>query len=130
MHHFPAHPQRDVRERRLLRGHMQTERLPLFDILIRNISEHGLCASCRDLPPVPGEMAEIQLPDNRTVTATVRWVNEQVFGVAFDTPISLALMLQTLQRLRELAERNASWEVKSKHRVNTNHRNQGILRRV
>lgn len=126
---LPQQP-REPRERRLLRGHMQTERLAPFEIVIRNISARGLCGTCKGLPPVIGEFAEIHLPDNRHVTAIVRWVNDQVFGVEFEEPINLAIMLDTLQRLRGLAERDASWEVKSKHRVHDRRPDLALLRRV
>lgn len=126
---LPHHP-REPRERRLLRGQMQTERLPVFDVVIRNISARGLCGTCKGLPPVRGEIAEILLPDNRTVTATVRWVSDQVFGVEFEEPINLEIMMDTLQRLRDLAERNASWEVKSKHRVSDWRPDHTLLRRI
>lgn len=123
------HP-RETRERRLLRGQMRTERLPLFELLIRNISARGLCGTCRELPPLVGEEAEILLPDNRTVSATVRWVNDQVFGVEFDEPINLEAMFDTIQRLRNIAERNASWEVKSKHRVAEHRPDWSMMRRI
>jgi len=77
-----------------------------------------------------GEVGEIHLPDNRYVLATVRWVSDQVFGVEFQEPIDLAIMMDTLQRLRDLAERNASWEVKSKHRVTDHRPDQARLRRI
>jgi hypothetical protein len=129
-HEILDHQQREPRERRLLRGQMQTERLPAFEIVIRNISARGLCGTCKGLPPIPGEFAEILLPDNRTVTATVRWANDQVFGVEFEDSINLAIMMDTLQRLRDLAERNASWEVKSKHRVTDHRPDMALLRRI
>ncbi len=129
-HESLSHHPREPRERRLLRGQMQTERLPAFEIVIRNISARGLCGTCKGLPPICGEEADILLPDNRTVTATVRWVNDQVFGVEFSDPINLAIMMDTLQRLRDLAERNASWEVKSKHRVNDRRPDLAALRRI
>lgn len=123
------HP-RELRERRLLRGRLRSDRLPVFEIVIRNISTRGLCATCRELPPLPGETCEIELPDNRRVGATVRWGHDQVFGLAFDAPIDLEAMFMTLQRLRDLAERNASWEVKSKHRVINPRPDLARLRRV
>lgn len=129
-HECQSHETREPRERRLLRGHMVTERLPTFEIVIRNISSRGLCGTCKGLPPITGEFAEIMLPDNRTVTATVRWVNDQVFGVEFGEPINLAIMMDTLQRLRDLAERSASWEVKSKHRVTDHRPDAALLRRI
>lgn len=113
---LPQHP-RDPRERRLQKGHMQTDRLPVFEIVIRNISSRGLCATCMGAPPVVGEFAEIQLPDNRTVMATVRWTNDKVFGVVFEDPINLGAMMDILQRLLDLAEQNAKWQAKSKQRT-------------
>ncbi|MEY4890811.1 MAG: hypothetical protein RIQ75_1941 [Pseudomonadota bacterium] len=113
---FSHHP-REPRVRRLLKGQMRSMRLPTFEIVIRNISTRGLCAMCRDLPPLEGEVVMIQLPDGRQTGATVQWVMDQVFGVTFDEPINLDSLLTILQRLRDLAERNAQWEVKSKHRV-------------
>lgn len=130
LHDVLPHQPREPRERRLLRGQMQTERLPAFEIVIRNISARGLCATCKGLPPVVDELAEIHLPDNRYVVATVRWVCDQVFGVEFQEPINLAIMMDTLQRLRDLAERNTSWEVKSKHRVNDRRPDLALLRRI
>lgn len=121
---------REIRERRLLRGLMRSDRLPMFDIVIRNISAGGLCATCKELPPLVGERCEIQLPDNRQISGTARWVSDQVFGIAFDEPIDLGAMFDTLQRLRNLAERNASWEVKSKHRVTEFRPDMARMRRV
>ncbi|WP_421838538.1 PilZ domain-containing protein [Novosphingobium sp.] len=129
-HQSPSQHPRDNRERRLLKGQMQTDRLPGFEIVIRNISARGLCATCKGLPPVVGEFAEIHLPDNRTVMANVRWTNDQIFGVEFEEPINLAIMMDTLQRLRDLADRNASWEVKSKHRVSDHRPDVAMLRRL
>jgi hypothetical protein len=127
---IPSPQPREPRERRLLKGQMQTDRLPLFEIVIRNISARGLCATCKGLPPVAGEFAEIMLPDNRAVTAVVRWTSDQVFGLEFEEPINLGIMMDTLQRLRDLAERNAQWEVKSKHRVSERVPDGARLRRL
>lgn len=121
---------RELRERRLLRGFMRSERLPTFEVVIRNISSGGMCASCKGLPPLVGEAVDIQLPDNRQVSGTARWVSEQVFGIAFDEPINLHVLFDTFQRQRELAERNASWEVKSKHRVTDFRPDLARMRRV
>ncbi|OYU37022.1 PilZ domain-containing protein [Novosphingobium sp. PASSN1] len=121
---------RELRERRLLRGLMRSERLPTFDVVIRNISCGGMSATCKGLPPLVGETVEIQLPDNRQVSGTARWVSEQVFGIAFDEPINLGALFDTIQRQRELAERNASWEVKSKHRVTDFRPDLARMRRV
>lgn len=110
------HP-REARSRRLMRGQMHSVRLSTFEIVIRNISTGGLCAMCRDLPPLEGEVVSIDLPDGSRTGATVQWVDDQVFGVTFDAPINLNLLLNTLKRLRDRAEQNARWEVKSKHRV-------------
>lgn len=129
-HESPSQHPREPRERRLLKGHMQTDRLPAFEIVIRNISARGLCATCKGLPPIVGESAEILLPDNRTVGAITRWTNDQVFGVEFEEPINLAILMDTLQRLRDIAERSASWEVKSKHRVLDHRPDLAQLRRL
>lgn len=58
---------------------------PQQDIIVRNISEHGMClasraASQRGLP-VADEIVCIRLPGNGEYLAQVRWVEERAFGV-------------------------------------------------
>lgn len=111
------HNHREPRERRLIRGEMETDRLPRHNILIRNISPRGLGASCRGLPPMVEETASIRLPDGQVITGMVRWVREQEFGVRFDRPVNLDAVFGAIQRMKAMAEASAHWEVKPGHRV-------------
>lgn len=125
-----GHKQRAPRERWLLPGLLRTDRLETCKFTVRNISPYGLGGICRELPPEVGEKIEIRLPVNYCTFATVCWLDGQAFGVRFDEPIDLNLVVNSFQRSRDLTERKTAWEVKSRHRVTDYRPDTAKLRRV
>ena len=124
-------PAREQRERRLIRAELQSERLPPHDILIRNISAHGIGAASRTgNPPSLGERVWVRLPDGQTIAGVIRWVSAQDFGIALDAAIPLPELFASLQKLKQNAVAGASFEVKSRHRVTTWRPNAELMRRV
>lgn len=122
---------REARERRLIRAEMRSDRLSPHDILIRNVSGRGLGANSRGtLPPIAGELVTIRLPDGQMVQAHVRWTEGMGFGVELDSPINLAALFAAIQRLKDLADTGATFEVKSRHRVTTWRPDEDKLRRI
>ena len=122
--------QREARERRMIRGQLRCERLGTIDVLIRNVSSHGLGATCRCLPPMPGEAVMVRMPDAQVISGTVRWVEDQSFGIVLDEPFDIAALNSALQQMKAIAEKNARWEVKGKHKVSTWQPDQNALRRI
>nr|WP_047166523.1 EAL domain-containing protein [Sphingomonas sp. Y57] len=53
---------------------------------IRNLSRTGAMIECGTIFR-PGEAVTIDLGDGRPIESTIRWANEERFGVAFDEPI-------------------------------------------
>jgi hypothetical protein len=122
---------REARERRLIRAEMRSDRLPPHDILIRNVSSRGLGANSRGtLPPIAGEQVLIRLPDGQMVEARVRWTVGMGFGVELDSPINLPALFAAMQRLKDLADIGATFEVKSRHRVTTWRPDEDKIRRI
>ena len=118
------------RERRLIRGELRCDRLGTIELLIRNVSRRGIGATCRSLPPMPGEAVMVRMPDGQVVSGTVRWARDQAFGIVLDEPFDVAALNSTLQQMKAIAEKNARWEVKSKHRVSAWTPDQNALRRI
>lgn len=58
---------------------------PQQDIIVRNISERGMCLAARAASqralPLADEIVCIRLPENGEYLAQVRWVEERAFGV-------------------------------------------------
>lgn len=77
------------RQRRLLKARMRHPRLGEIDILVRDVSEHGLGGRCESELTV-GESVVIALPDCAPAVGQIAWRKGQAFGVKLDTPINPA----------------------------------------
>jgi hypothetical protein len=62
-----------------------TAATPQQDIIVRNVSERGMCLATRAASqhalPLADEIVCIRLPENGEYLAQVRWVEERAFGV-------------------------------------------------
>ena len=80
-----AEPERERRVRCLLRGTMIDERNVSSEIVIRNVSRHGIGAALRQGRHlrVPQNVA-ISLPNDVVAWGETRWVSDQNFGILLE----------------------------------------------
>ncbi|TCM16893.1 PilZ domain-containing protein [Novosphingobium sp. PhB165] len=55
-----------------------------IEIMIRDISSHGLSAAAVGEPPALNEAVRARLDDGREVWGLVRWTEGKLFGVEFE----------------------------------------------
>ena len=74
------------------RRRSQLARLTLYDardetieVIVRDISSRGLSAVAAARPPAINEIVRARLEDGREVWGLVRWTEDNLFGVEFDT---------------------------------------------
>ena len=108
---------REARQPRLIRAQMSSKRLPLQEIIIRNISCSGIGAASRGLPPIRGEEIKISLSHSEDASGIVSWVNGLSFGVKLDQELDLEALVATMQRLQEIRNVSADWEVRRHHQA-------------
>ena len=106
---------RMTRLRRLICARMSSKRLPLQNIVIRNISRCGMSAASRGLAPTEGEEIRITLPHGEQAAGVVRWVKGLSFGLRLDQELDLTALV--LQRVQQISSESAHWEVSRFHRV-------------
>jgi len=81
----------DARQRRLLKAHMLHPRHGRIDILVRDVSAHGIGGKCdRDL--MAGEAVTICLPAHHPVSGRIAWCARRAFGVQLDGGIDPVLV--------------------------------------
>jgi hypothetical protein len=76
----------DARQRRLLKAHMLHPRFGRVDILVRDVSAHGIGGKC-DFDLLTGESVTICLPSRPPITGRVAWSAKRAFGIQLDQNI-------------------------------------------
>lgn len=54
-------------------------------VIVRDISTRGLSAAAMGTPPALNEVVRARLADGRVLWGLVRWQDDNLFGVEFDT---------------------------------------------
>lgn len=54
-------------------------------VIVRDISTRGLSAAAKGAPPALNEVVRARLADGRVLWGLVRWQDDNLFGVEFDT---------------------------------------------
>lgn len=130
----PTADQRPLRLRKLLRALLRDSRGREIEVLVRNVSTHGLGATTKDTPPRLGEQINIDLAPLGLVAGEVRWAKGNGFGLALDHPIDVETLGAALKARAEgerpLDNRGDAWEMESRHRVVTPRADPARLRRV
>jgi hypothetical protein len=54
-------------------------------VIVRDISTRGLSAAAMGAPPALNEVVRARLADGRVLWGLVRWQDDNLFGVEFDT---------------------------------------------
>ena len=97
--------EREKRMRCLLRGTMVDERNIATEIVIRNVSRHGIGAAIRQGRQlrVPQNVA-ISLPNDVIAWGETRWISEQNFGVLLEHEIDADRIINANQRKSDVAD--------------------------
>ncbi|WP_162528524.1 PilZ domain-containing protein [Novosphingobium sp. BW1] len=80
---------RAPRHRTLMRAVMMLPGLDGTPVMIRNVSEQGLCLASKDVLPCCGEVIELDLAGTFGLKGEVRWVEGREFGVQLSAPLDL-----------------------------------------
>ena len=80
---------RAPRHRTLMRAVMTLPGLDGTPVMIRNVSEQGMCLASKDLLPCCGEVIELDLAGTFGLKGEVRWVEGREFGVHLSAPLDL-----------------------------------------
>lgn len=126
----PADEMRLPRQRRLVRAGITDSFGTNHDIVIRNVSEKGLGATMRGVPPLRGTAVTVLIPQGMTMNGTIRWVDGAVFGIEFDSPIELQTLADLIQRNHETAKCESQWEVANLHQVHSGHFDPTKVRKI
>lgn len=130
-HNFvPADEARLPRQRRLIRAQMTDSFGMKYDIVVRNVSEKGLGGSMQGVPPLRGIPVTVTIPQGMVMSGTIRWVAGTAFGVEFNEQVDLDTLTQIIQRKHETANREAHWEVRSLHQINSGHPDPTKVRKI
>lgn len=108
---------REQRRARLVRGRLRLSTGREIDVVVRNMSEHGLGLSCRTAPPLTGEAVTIALPGHKDLDGVVRWVRNTSFGVELTGAVNPDDLAATLQRAIAQALEATDWTVSRRHKV-------------
>lgn len=57
-----------------------------IEVMVRDISAHGLSAAAAGNPPALNAVVRAQLEDGRELWGLVRWAEGNLFGVEFEAP--------------------------------------------
>lgn len=79
---------RELRQRRLFKVEIVTDDGCRFDAIVRNISTFGLCMKATRKPNL-GQSISIRKAGFEPVNGSVRWVDEEEFGVQLDEALSI-----------------------------------------
>ena len=72
---------REPRVGKMILAQMHSARLPEHDVVIRNVSRHGLCIRSKADLPLAGEKVTITLQAFGEYQGVIRWVHRTNFGV-------------------------------------------------
>lgn len=76
-----SQPSREQRLSRIIRAMLITPDGREHELLIRNVSSHGLGAKAADVVVRAGDQVVVQLPNVGRITGTVRWAKVGAFGL-------------------------------------------------
>lgn len=110
---------RDVRYPRIVRAVVRASDGQDQDVVIRNISQRGLGATCKGAPPVRGERVTVVLPGGTPLSGQVRWFSGHSFGMQLDEDFDIETLAQALQRQAHVSRVKGEWHVETRHRVAT-----------
>ncbi|PEQ11930.1 hypothetical protein B2G71_14185 [Novosphingobium sp. PC22D] len=108
---------REPRQRTLIRAKMSGERLHETEILVRNVSHFGICATSRGSAPERGETVTIDLPSGETYVGDVRWVDGLNFGVMLKQELNVRQLGVTTQRRNEKLSQSIDWLVDQRFEI-------------
>lgn len=112
-----AGPAREPRRARLARGVLRLSGGREVQIVVRNMSRHGLGLSSHAGPPMTGEAVTVSLPGHDDLHGVVRWVRNHNFGVELTTSVNPENLALSLQREIARAKEAADWQVSRLHRI-------------
>ncbi|MDE8651019.1 histidine kinase [Novosphingobium album (ex Liu et al. 2023)] len=76
---------RERRRPQLVKFELRNARDEVLDIIVRDVSSRGFSAAAKGAPPTVNEVVSMAMPDGRLLWGMVRWVEDNLFGVEFDT---------------------------------------------
>jgi hypothetical protein len=109
--------EREQRKKLLGTAAMSSQRLAPHQIVIFNISKHGLGARSLATPPEMGEAVTVTLAgDVRDLQGVVCWVEGDRFGVQVDRAIRTDLF-ELNHRRRDCVQDGQTWEVSNIYKL-------------
>jgi len=75
---------RERRRKRCLHVTLTDREGTPIEVMVRNVSSHGLSAAAAGAPPACNEVVRATMDDGRELWGLVRWVKGNLFGVEFD----------------------------------------------
>ena len=127
-HFEPAIALRDERRGKLIKGRMIVTEGSVTEVMIRNLSLHGMGGYVRGHAPKEGAQVQIAIERIGTVNGTIRWRRAHTFGFQCDTEIDVAAVSAALRAQYE-APVVSNWQMSDYYKI-PEPKPQGILRRV
>lgn len=76
---------REKRRSQLIKYELRNARDEVLEIIVRDVSSRGFSAAAKSAPPAINEVVSMAMPDGRVLWGIVRWTEDNLFGVEFDT---------------------------------------------
>ena len=127
-HFEPAMTLRGDRCGKLIKGHLVAAEGAVVDVMIRNLSAHGMGGYVRGQAPREGTTVQIVIEKVGTFTGTVRWRRGHTFGFQCDDEIDVAAVATSLRTHYE-ASTTSTWQMSDYYKI-PQPKPQGVLRRV
>lgn len=127
-HFEPVMTLRVDRRGKLIKGHLIAAEGSVTEVMIRNLSAHGIGGYVRGRVPREGTQVQIAMDRIGTFTGTVRWCRGHAFGVECDTAIDVDAVSALLRVLHQPSVPN-NWQMADYYKIPAP-KPQGILRRL
>ncbi len=97
--------EREPRQRTLMRAVMTLPGMVAEPVMVRNVSQNGMCLASKAFLPREGEIVALDLVGTPPLEGHVRWVRGQEFGVRLSRPLDLHFIgLSNQRRNGDIAE--------------------------
>ncbi len=126
LEHEQDSEQRDARQTRLIVLQMSRGGRPLQEIVARNLSNRGIGALSKTVPPIEGDQVTVHFPQGQRVTGVVRWVFRQNFGILLDQDIDPTLIQPKARHIQIIDDSPGKWHVCDRYKPETAFKRPGL----
>ncbi|WP_260926946.1 PilZ domain-containing protein [Novosphingobium sp. 9] len=90
----------EPRQRTLIKALLSGRDLPEQEVIIRNVSAHGMCIAPQVAMPSAGEEVSLRLPSSLRIRGAVCWSDGKTFGVELERELDIKDLMRADPRAR------------------------------